>query len=139
MPDDEGWRWYWGRGGDPEVFNEAGDTREEALGEAESEYGDDERPATVTICEGRPEALSDDCFFADDVLERWDDHNAEKASEDGELHMDPDAAQKRELEEALRDAFSAWRKKHGLGRAWTLETRKVEEIELVAEGGDAQA
>lgn len=43
--------------------------------------------------------------------------------------MSPTPQQKSELEKSLGEVFAGWRRKHGLGRAWTLETRKVEVVE----------
>jgi hypothetical protein len=129
-PRDAEWGWVWGWGSEPERYYISGNSREAALEEALTAAKRDGIDGEVTICEGRPEVLTDKFFDADNVLEEWHDANEERQDEDGELSMSPSAQQKADLEKMLAEAFAAWRRKHGLGRAWTLETRKAEVVAI---------
>jgi hypothetical protein len=118
------WQWYWGAGSEPEIYR-AANSREHAVEMATQEarscgYGE------MTVCEGRPEPLTDAFFDADRVLDDFHDANDDRQDEDGGLQMEPTLVQKAELEEALAGAFRAWRERHGLGRAWSLGTRNEE-------------
>lgn len=124
------WGWYWGVGSQPEVYHHA-NSRDDAIEQATEDATDNEHEQ-MTVCEGKPWALLDDFFDADRVLEDWHERNEEAQDEEGELQMDPDTAQKAELEDALNAAFKAWRAKHNLGRAWCLDTRSEEIIEFPA-------
>jgi hypothetical protein len=125
---DADWNWYWGVGTQAECYHLVG-SKEEAI-ETATEYAQDQGYEEMTICEGKPWTLHDSFFDADRTLEEWHEQNEEAQAEDGELGMNPDAAQKRELENALNEAFAAWRAKHNLGRAWALDIRNKETITI---------
>lgn len=121
------WQWYWGEGAEPERYHLAGAAREEAIAAATRDAID---TRTVTICEGMPQPLRDDFFSADNVLDAWHEYNDDLQDEDGELGMDPTHEQKQELEKILNAAFKAWRENYKLGRAWPMDTRSEEIIDL---------
>lgn len=122
------WNWYWGCGSDPEVYHPAG-SREEAI-ELATEVATANGQEEMTVCEGKPWPLYDDIFDADNVLEIFHDKNDDRCDEDGGLQMEPTHQQKIELETALNAAFKTWRTKHGLGRAWAMDTRNDEVVTL---------
>ncbi len=131
----EDWHWYFGIGSEPDAYTRASaNTREAALADAVDELDLDTAERCVTLCMGLPATLIDAIFSADDVIEQWHDKNEEVASEDGDLSMQPSASQKAELEAVLNATFAAWRKRHGLGRAYSLTTRQ-EEVVLVSDDG----
>lgn len=137
----EGWSWYFGAGSAPEVYYPAS-SREEAIAGAQvdanlSGY------EQMTICQGRPQALDHSIFDADLVLERFHEVNETLADEDGNLRMEPKPEQCRELEATLAATFKSWCEKHKLGRAWSMDTRNDEVIEIEQEdaayGDDGRA
>ena len=142
MPDDESrpWRWYWGYGSQPEVYQGNVATRDEAIAAAMTAAAaeDDRCLDCMTIACARPMKLADDCFDADNVLDTWHDQNEDAADEDGELSMKPSHQQKQELERALEAAFTAWRTRHVLGQAWSLEFRSEEVVEVPPRAGQAE-
>lgn len=127
------YQWWYGIGKEPEIFFPA-ESRENAEAEGHREIleGNHEGETFFTIKEARRGALDDDIFVADHVLERFADCNEEMADNDGEIGMENvTEGQKAELADALNDAFSAWRERHKLGRAFQLdEDRNVEVIEV---------
>ena len=132
MTDETDWKWWWGEGSEPERYEGPFDTRDQALANATESARES---ATVTVCEGRRAALDDDCFGAPDVIEGWTDQNEENQDENGELGMGPTPEQERELELALAETFTAWRTRHGLGRAWHLAERRNDYVEELTDGG----
>lgn len=129
MPD---WKWLWFHDKDPDYYNAGGPDRETTRQIALERV---EPGTSFTVCEGRPHGLSDDIFDADDVIEKFHDHNEEFQDEDGSLRMDDATCERRmELVAALNETFRAWREKYELGRAWTLETRN-EQVETAPLGG----
>jgi hypothetical protein len=117
----EEWKWYWGYGTEPERYYGRFATREEAVVAAKAAAQAENR-SEMTIVQGRPMPLTDDFFDADQVLDDWHNHNEDLQDEDGELAMKPSFEQKHELEAVLNTAFKAWRAKHQLGRAWSMDT-----------------
>ena len=119
VPGPNPWGWWWTAGGDPERYEGNYATREEAI-----TAGRQSTDKAFTICEARHELLTDSIFRAENVVETFNEWNEDRAYIDS---FTP--AQGAELESALVEVFAAWRKRHGLGRAWTLETRNSELIE----------
>ena len=120
---DEGW--YYGHGSDAEVFHGPYATRVEAIDEALSEcepIDDREDDHAVVIAFGGRTELDNDIFDVDWVLERFANCNEEHADEDGELlDMTTSTEQDTDLRDTLKTAFAAWRERHRIGRAWTLD------------------
>ena len=101
--------WYWGRGQEPEHCHGPEDTREAILQVAELET---EGRGDFTIIEADKATPSTEMFSCGDVLEQYEEFNAECWGEDGAdfHHVTPDA--ERELESALSAALYAWMEKH---------------------------
>lgn len=125
---DEGWKWFWGAGSEPDVYHPA-ESRDDAIAQAQDD-AENSGCEVATICEGKRKQLTDKVFDADHVLEWWQDHNEECQDEDGELKMNPTADQKTELEMVLNAALATWRAKHDLGHSWSLDTRNEEVIRM---------
>jgi hypothetical protein len=120
------WSYYIGDGPDPERYDGPHDTRALAIARGIKNGWE-----TATVREARPEELGNDIFQAQRVLEDFYETNDIFADpETGKLHGPITRAQERELENALAETFGAWRVRHGIGRAWTLEFR-VESGEVV--------
>jgi hypothetical protein len=123
MPSDGEFKWYYGCGKQPEVYYAGGDTREQTLAQAWSEYPE----GGFSIIEGDKATPSFDCFRGDRVLEDYEEHNEECWGEDG-AEIDATAGQCRELEVALAATLQAWMDKHQKrGKLWSFgETRNEE-------------
>jgi hypothetical protein len=123
--------WWFGAGGDPEVYTEAC-SKEEAIERALAE-GRENDWDEMTIVEARPMPLSNAIFDADDVLDRLAEKNEDAVDEDGDLRdMNATIEQKSELERALVAVLAAWRDRHKIGRAYQLDIRAEETIQVAA-------
>jgi len=130
----EDWKFYWGNGEQPETLNGPEETREAAAAEA---IANSEPGEVVSVCEARPMTLDNRIFDADWIVERFDSRNEEKQNEDGDcLLEDATDEQLTELEGILNDAFVAWRAKHGVGRAYMLDTRNEEVLTVPEPAGE---
>lgn len=128
------WRWYWAEAEDAEVYHFAvPSTREGAIANARAEGY-----ASALICEGIPAPLHDDFFRADDAIEQWEEANEDLVDEGGSLEMDPTPEQKAELQQALTAAWTTWRQKHKLGRAWVIDRRNKEVVPLDPAASEAR-
>ena len=129
------WQWWWSNEMIDSAYHGPFPSRDMALINAQTECQRD----TAWVFEGKRQKLLDDMFDADQVIADWHDHNMEVANEDGELSMDPTSQQKLGLEKAVEGGLTAWRQKHNLGRAHTLETRGEVSVSLNANRGDLPA
>ena len=115
--------WWWGFGSEPETLNGPFGNRVLALLEAlKAVKADNSDRVAITLCQGDRAALTDDIFDADAVIEAFDDWNDDARDPDGGSLIEATDAQRQELADALRDTLSTWRTKHGLGRAWAINT-----------------
>jgi len=126
---DDGFRWCWGEGDDPERFFGPYLSRSEAEQVARETM--EGAMGWLTLLEGRLEKLIDDIFSAELLFDDFADRNAD--------YLDPDVdrsgleeatdRQRRELEEALAETLRNWRERHGLGYVWAFaETRNRQVI-----------
>lgn len=122
MSNDNEYRWWWGYGTKPEQYGADFPTREAAI----AALPQDQPGAEFTICEARRMPLCDAFFDAEWLLLQWHEHNEDAMGGDSDLQMEPTRDQRMELERDLAAAFSAWRARHDLGRAWNLELRHSE-------------
>lgn len=95
-------------------------TRDDAIADAQGDYGDDE---PFLICQAEQGCYSLGCFDGDDILERLADYNEEKVNEDGEIfhtaNISP--AMKRDLGDMVARAILEWTVKHSISiTAWAF-------------------
>lgn len=117
------YRWYYGAGKEPEMYDGSELTRDAALSQAWGQY-----PAgDFTILEADKTRPTFDVLPAGWIIERYEECNEECWGEDGaEIHANPE--QERELERALGKALKAWMDKHKkLGRVWAVGNTRNEE------------
>lgn len=135
----EDWHWYFGVGTEPDGFIRASaNTRDAALAGALDALDLDTDERCVTLCQGLPEKLHDEVLGANDVVEAWCEANADAADEDDNLSMEPSEEQQTELRAMLGATIAKWRKRHGLGRAFALQTRGAEVVQVADDGTVAE-
>lgn len=102
---DGNFRWWVGRGEDPEIYHTSEPTRGGAIQVGKTEHWSEDDG--FTIVEADKALMNFNCFDADQVLEQFDEHNIECWGEDGPDYA-PSHASKRELEIALSETLKAW-------------------------------
>jgi hypothetical protein len=122
-------RWWWAFGLEPEHYAGDYDTRDEAFAAAMAEANRDD-DSYITLAYGRRMSLCDDIFDGEVVIENWLDANVDFSDEGGDVLMDPTADQSKELVAALNATFASWRKRHNLGRAYTIDVSSEEIIAI---------
>lgn len=116
-------KWYWNHGSEPESYQGGLATRDEAIAAARA----DDAHVSFTIVEANKKVPTTDIFTAEDVIERYEEHNEGCWGEDGSMIV-AENAEKKELETMLSDALSAWMDKHDLhGRAFMFDDMRNEE------------
>ena len=123
MAGDGNFKWYWGRGSEPDVYWGEEDSREAIIQVARDE-GDGE---CFTIVEADKSIPSFDVFDADNVLDNYYDHNEECWGEDGP-DVEATLVAKQELERALANIFQEWMVKHKLTKTWSFGTMRNHEF-----------
>ena len=120
MAGDGKFGWYWGRGEEPEGMHGPEDSREAILQVARSECDGE----GFTICEADKAVPSFNIFDADDIIERYEEHNEECWSEDGaDIALTREA--EKDLESVLAAAFEKWAKENdAVGNAWCFGTQR---------------
>jgi hypothetical protein len=127
-PETDVWQWWWSTSLDEGRYRGPFATSELALSNARLDVTG--AAHGIWLFEGKRLPLRDALFDADKVLDDWHVLNEEVADADGGLFMDPSGAQKLELTEALNAIWRTWRRRHGLGRAFGIETRNENPVQL---------
>jgi hypothetical protein len=122
MIGDNNFKWYWGRGSEPDVYWGGEDSREAIIEVAR----DDVDGESFTIIEADKSIPTFNVFDADNVLDSYVDHNEECWGEDGP-DFDATLVAKNELELALANVLQEWMRKHSLIKTWSFGTSRNQE------------
>lgn len=120
---DKNFKWWVGVGKEAECYYGPYDTREDAIGRGRAEWPQ----GHFTIYEADKAVISFDMFAADDLLERFEEHNLECWGQDG-MDVCLTSEQQRSLEKHMAAALKGWLEASDeMPVAWAVGDARVEE------------